>query len=79
MNSETIANDQRTIIFMGKPRRRYVAQGVPGGWRIWNKKTGRFWGQLYELQPDDLVEELNGQRRTEVIVDLTRKYQKSKR
>ena len=64
---------------MGKPKRRYVTRGVPGGWRIFNKLTNRFWGQLYELQPDDLVAELNGQRRPEVITDLTRKYQKAKR
>ena len=64
---------------MGKPKRRYVARGVPGGWRIYNKLTKRYWGQLYELQPDDLVAELNGQRRLEVITDLTRKYQKAKR
>jgi len=64
---------------MGKPRRRYVGKGVPGGWRIWNKKSRKWWGQLYEKQPDELLSELNGLKRPEVIVKLTRKYQKDKR
>ncbi|MGY1580699.1 hypothetical protein [Streptomyces sp. MN13] len=41
-------------------RRRYVARGVPGGYRIWNQGR-RWWGDVYELCPDDLVAELNGQ------------------
>lgn len=64
---------------MGKPRRRYVAKGVPGGWRIWNNLTRRWWGQLYERQPDLLIEELNGAKRPDVIVTLTRQFQKDKR
>lgn len=64
---------------MGKPKRRYVAKGVPGGWRIYNKLSKKYWGELYERQPDELVNELNGQKRPEVIVKLTRKFQKDKR
>ena len=64
---------------MGKPRRRYVAKGVPGGWRIWNNKSKKWWGQLYERQPDELLVELNGPKRPAIIVELTRKYQKAKR
>ena len=60
---------------MGKPRRRYVTKGVPGGWRIWNNKSKKWWGQLYERQPDELVDELNGQKRPEIIVALTRRFQ----
>lgn len=64
---------------MGKPRRRYVAKGVTGGWRIVNKKMNKWWGELYERQPDELVEELNNKKRPEVLVILTRKFQKDKR
>jgi hypothetical protein len=41
-------------------RRRYVLRGVPGGWRIWDNTARRFWGELYEVCPDELVAELNG-------------------
>ncbi len=64
---------------MGKPRRKYVAKGIPGGWRIWNKKAQKWWGELYERQPDELLEELNGEKRPEVLVKLTRRYQKDTR
>lgn len=37
-------------------RRRYVPRGVPGGYRIWDNKGRRWWwGDLYQLCPDDLV------------------------
>ena len=64
---------------MGKPKRRYVLKGITGGWRIWNRKTQKWWGELYERQPDELVDELNGAKRPEVIVELTRKFQLDKR
>jgi hypothetical protein len=64
---------------MGKPNRRYVAKGVPGGWQIWNNLSKKWWGQLYEKQPDKLVDELNGQKRPDVITQLTRESQKGKR
>ena len=64
---------------MGKPRRKYVTIGVPGGWRIRNNKSKKWWGQLYERQPDELVKELDGESRPEIIVELTRKFQKDKR
>ena len=40
-------------------KRRYVARGVPGGYRIWDNRSRRWWGDLYELCPDDLVNALN--------------------
>jgi hypothetical protein len=64
---------------MGESKRKYVAKGVPGGWRIWNNKSKKYWGQLYEKQPDELIEELNGEYRPEKIVELTRRFQKDKR
>jgi hypothetical protein len=35
-----------------------VARRVLGGYRIWDNKRRRWWGDRYELCPDDLLEEL---------------------
>lgn len=60
-------------------RRRYVARGVPGGYRIWDNRGRRWWGDLYELCPDDLVAELNGQADPARITSLTKRYRALKR
>jgi hypothetical protein len=59
-------------------RRRYVARGVPGGYRIWDNK-GQRWGDLYELCPDDLLDELNGEANPEQITALLRRSRAQKR
>jgi len=64
---------------MGKPKRRFVPKGVSGGWRIWDSKLERFWGDMYELQPDQLVDELNGAKNPVVITKLTKNARKLKR
>jgi hypothetical protein len=60
-------------------RRRYVARGVPGGYRIWDSKGRRWWGDLYELCPDDLLDELNGEANYEKITALLKHYRAHKR
>ena len=60
-------------------RRRYVARGVPGGYRIWNNRARSWWGDLYEVCPDDLLDELNGERRPEKITELTKRYRQTRR
>jgi hypothetical protein len=60
-------------------RRRYVARGVPGGWRVWDNKAGRWWGEQYEVQPDDLVAELNGAGDYRRITALLRRYRTARR
>ncbi|MGP3689839.1 hypothetical protein ACTVZO_34955 [Streptomyces sp. IBSNAI002] len=60
-------------------RRAYVARGVPGGYRIWKTKGGRWWGDLYELCPDDLLAELNGTADPERITALLKRYRALKR
>lgn len=75
----TLTGVINTLVSMRKPRRRYVAKGVPGGWGIWNNLTQKWWGQLYDRQPDELVNELNGEKRPEVIIELTKRFQKDKR
>jgi phage gp46-like protein len=60
-------------------RRRYVARGVPGGYRIWDNKTRGWWGDLYELCPDDLLTELNRDKSHQKITDLLKRYRAQKR
>lgn len=60
-------------------RRRYVGKGVPGGYRIWDNKARRWWGDLYELCPDDLLDELNGARDYAKITALLKRYRAMKR
>ncbi|MEY9967601.1 hypothetical protein ABIA33_005674 [Streptacidiphilus sp. MAP12-16] len=60
-------------------RRRYVARGVPGGYRIWDKKGRRWWGDHYELCPDDLVTALNAKASPETITALLKKCRAMKR
>jgi hypothetical protein len=62
-----------------KRGRRYVAKGVPGGYRIWNNKALRWWGDLYEHCPDDLLDELNGDRDPDRLTALMKRYRASRR
>jgi hypothetical protein len=48
-------------------KRRYVRRGVPAGYRIWDNKARRWWGDLYEKMPDDLVAELNSDHDPQTI------------
>ncbi|AWS40349.1 hypothetical protein DKM19_02365 [Streptosporangium sp. 'caverna'] len=60
-------------------RRRYVARGVSGGYRIWDSKARRWWGDPYELCPDDLLNELNGARDYDRITALLKFHRAEKR
>ncbi|MFF4097491.1 hypothetical protein ACFYYY_27635 [Streptomyces sp. NPDC001834] len=60
-------------------RRRYVARGVTGGYRIWDNRGRRWWGDLYELRPDDLLVELNGHADQARIIALMKRYRAQKR
>ena len=60
-------------------RRRYVVRGVPGGFRIWDKTASRWWGDHYEVQPDELVEALNRHVDYEQLTALLKKYRALKR
>jgi len=63
---------------MGKAKRRFVAQAEPGtGWRVWDNKAKKFWGERFRLRPDALIDELNGARRSEELVRLARDQQVS--
>jgi hypothetical protein len=60
-------------------RRRYVVRGVPGGYRVWDNRARRWWGDHYEVQPDDLVAELNGDAYYERVTALLKRYRALKR
>jgi hypothetical protein len=48
-----------------------VARAEAGvGWRIWDNQQRKFWGQLYDQHPKQLIDELNDQKRPEVLVEL---------
>lgn len=51
---------------------------VPG-YRIWDNKARRWWGDLYELCPDDLLDELNGAKNYDKITALLKRYRAQKR
>jgi hypothetical protein len=52
---------------------------VPGGCRISDDRARRWWGEQYEIQPDDLVAELNGRADYARITALLRRHRKLKR
>ncbi|WP_405675931.1 hypothetical protein OG292_12640 [Streptomyces sp. NBC_01511] len=60
-------------------RRRYVATGVPGGYRVWDNRGRRWWGELYELCPDRLLDELNGAADPGRITALLKHYRALRR
>ncbi|MCX2950582.1 hypothetical protein [Lentzea sp. NEAU-D7] len=60
-------------------KRQYVARGVPGGYRIWNNKSRRWWGDHYELCPDDLLAELNAAADPARITALLKRYRAMRR
>ena len=58
---------------MGKPNVRFVAKAVPGvGWRIWNRRTNRWWGNYFAEFPQETLDELNGPRRPEQLSELAK-------
>jgi hypothetical protein len=53
---------------------------VPGGYRIWDNKLARWWGDpLFELCPDDLVGELNGRKNYDEVTRLINRYRAARR
>ncbi|HZH91838.1 MAG TPA: hypothetical protein VEX70_14620 [Pyrinomonadaceae bacterium] len=42
------------------------------GWRIWDNKQRKWWGEQYRSFPEQLLAELNGNKRPEQITALIR-------
>ncbi|AXK31764.1 hypothetical protein DVA86_02960 [Streptomyces armeniacus] len=56
-----------------------MARGVPGGYRIWDNTRRRWWGDLYELCPDDLLAALNGNADHDTVTALMKRCRARKR
>jgi hypothetical protein len=51
----------------------FVAKAEAGvGWRIWNRRQRRNWGNFFPDYPQAVLDELNGLARPEVLVRLCR-------
>jgi len=51
-----------------------VAKAEAGrGWRIWDNLQKKWWGEHYEDFPGQLVSELNGGKRPEVLTGLQKR------
>ena len=54
-------------------RERYVARAeADNGWRIFNRRTKRPWGNYFKNYPETLLTELNGPKRPEKITELSK-------
>ena len=59
--------------------RKYVVRAEAGkGWRVFNRRTRRWWGEWYRTQPDALLIELNGEKRPTELVRLVRELQRGR-
>lgn len=43
------------------------------GWRIWNIKQKKWWGERYQEIPEKLLAELNGEKAPERITSLIKR------
>ncbi|WP_102127905.1 hypothetical protein [Deinococcus planocerae] len=58
-------------------RARFVAKAIPGeGWRVWNRKTERWRGEVCKEYPAALLAELNGEKRPPELVTLIKASRK---
>ena len=58
---------------MGKRKVRFIAKAEAGeGWRIWDRTGQRWWGNAYQHYPEQLLAELNGDKRPEKLTALAR-------
>ena len=58
---------------MGRAHSRFVARAEAGqGWRIWDNKARKWWGQAFQDYPERLLGELNGPKRAEMLSELTK-------
>ena len=64
---------------MGKPKRRFVGKSESGkGWRIWDTKIRRWWGEPYLAYPEQLLAELNGEKHPERLAELIKQTQRKR-
>jgi hypothetical protein len=52
---------------------RYVAKPSGSGlWRVWDRKRKSWWDNPFGFFPDDLLLELNGEKRPERLIELSK-------
>jgi len=65
---------------MGKAHNRFVGKAEAGqGWRIWDTKLHRWWGEIYPAFPEPLLTELNGEKRPARLTELNRQLSPRKK
>lgn len=58
---------------MGVANHKYVVKAVADkGWRVWDRKMKKWWGNFFKEYPQELIDELNGLRRPCEIVKLSK-------
>lgn len=58
---------------MGVASQKYVAKAVADkGWRIWNRKMKKWWGNYFKEYPQELLDEINGLCRAEEVIKLSK-------
>lgn len=58
---------------MGKPKVKYVAKAISKvGWRIWNRRAKRWWGNYFSEYPQNVLDELNGLKRSTELTRLAK-------
>ena len=58
---------------------RFVAKAESGkGWRIWDNQQKKWWGQVYQNHPVQLIAELNGQKRPARLTELAKQTERKR-
>lgn len=58
---------------MGERSDRFVAKAEAGqGWRVWDRKMKKLWGERYRHYPEILLSELNGAKCPERLTELVK-------
>jgi hypothetical protein len=56
---------------VGKSADRFVAKAEAGeGWRVWDRKMRKWWGERYRHYPEQLLAELNGEKNPDRLTRL---------
>lgn len=48
------------------------------GWRIWDNKIRRWWGERHESYPETLLAELNGDKRPVRLTELAKRTRRKR-
>ena len=69
----------RKFMRMGKRDVRYVAKAdARKGWRIWDRKARKWWGEPYVQYPEQLLTKLNDEKRPHQLTELIRRTERKR-